>query len=118
MNSRSAAGAPAYLIAALGRHLGHGGKFDYQRQGNSISGFTQLRHFRNISNVNVGLLCQQAGLSLEETLSTAGKFARARSSNYKESEPHGLDPQTAEYIQRGYEIGESGLYGKPARPAR
>jgi len=38
-------------------------------------GFTQLRQFRDVSNFNVGLYMQQAGFTLDETLSIAGGFA-------------------------------------------
>lgn len=63
-------------IARFGFALGHGGKFDYQRgPGNSISGFEQRPQFRNVSNVNVGLFGQQAGLSLDDVLKQAGEFA-------------------------------------------
>jgi hypothetical protein len=80
-----------------------------------ITGYTQLPQFRPIANVNVGLLGQQAGLTLEETLDIAGTYARWRSSNADPNSPYGLDPKTLHYIKRGYEIGQSGMFDPPAR---
>ena len=48
--------------------LAQWGNFDYQRQGNAITGGTHLPQFVHVSNFNVGLFCQQAGLSLDDTL--------------------------------------------------
>ncbi|MBM3646859.1 MAG: hypothetical protein FJX11_03615 [Alphaproteobacteria bacterium] len=115
MSTRSQSGGAAtvHLLTTLGVHLGHAGTYDYQRRGNRITGYTHLQQFRPISNINVGLLSQQAGLTLEETLSIAGKFASMFSSNADPRQPYGLDPLTLHYIKRGYEIGESGLYDRP-----
>jgi len=99
----------------FGLALGHGGKFDYQRgPGNSIIGFEQRPQFRNVSNVNVGLFGQQAGMSLDDILKQAGEFASMRSSNSRPDEPYGLDTRTREFIELGYRIGESGVFGSPA----
>lgn len=103
-----------FLVGGLGRLVGHGGTFDYQRRGNRITGFTQLPHFRNISNVNVGLVGQQAGLSLDELLRISGQFAQVFSSNSDPKDPYGLSAQTRRYIETGYEIGRSGAFGPPA----
>lgn len=98
--------------ARTGFALGHGGQFDYQRgPGNSVTGFEQRRQFRNVSNVNVGLFGQQAGWSLDRVLRQAGEFAGIKSSNYRANEPYGLDPQAREFIELGYRIGASGVYG-------
>jgi hypothetical protein len=51
-----------YLAMSLAVNLGHGGRFDYQRRGNHITGFIQLPQYRDVSNFNIGLFCQQAGL--------------------------------------------------------
>jgi hypothetical protein len=73
-NPDTTAGAGIYLATSLGIYLGHGGWFDYQREGNHITGFTPLPQYRNISKFNVGLFCQQAGLSLDESLRIAGGY--------------------------------------------
>ncbi len=110
----SALSAGLVLMAGLGKLVGHGGIFDYQRRGNRITGYTQLPHFRNISNVNVGLVGQQAGLSLDEVLQISGWFAQAFSRNSDPKDPYGLSEQTRRYIEKGYEIGRSGAFGPPA----
>ncbi len=110
----SAPSAGLVLAAGLGKLVGQGGTFDYQRRGNRITGYTQLPHFRNISNVNVGLVGQQAGLSLNELLKISGKFAQLLSSNADPKDPYGLSKQTGRYIEIGYEIGRSGALGPPA----
>ncbi|MGQ0585458.1 MAG: hypothetical protein ACT4O6_26255 [Reyranella sp.] len=63
-----------YLYEAMKAKLDHGGDFDYQRRANTGGrpGFTQLRQFRNVSNVNVGLFAQQAGLPLWLVLAISG----------------------------------------------
>jgi hypothetical protein len=63
-----------------------------------------------VSNFNVGLFSQQAGLTLVMTLGLAGLYASKNSSNYRPDQPYGLDPQTREFIERGYEAGESGVF--------
>lgn len=113
-NPETSAGAAAYLYTALGLAAGQGGTYDHQRRGNMIAGYTQLPQFRPIANVNVGLLGQQAGLTLEEILGIAGTYARLRSSNADEGGLYGLDPRTLHYITRGYEIGQSGLFDQPS----
>jgi hypothetical protein len=67
-NPESAAGAALYLGASPGLAVGQGGTFDYQREGNRVTGLTQRPQFRDVSNVNVGLFAQQPGLTLDETL--------------------------------------------------
>ncbi|MDB5705971.1 MAG: hypothetical protein JWN66_3087, partial [Sphingomonas bacterium] len=110
----SSASAPLYIVQAMGENVGQGGKFDYQRKGNRLTGFQQLRQFRNVSNFNVGLFMQQTGLyTLEQTLGISGTFARLFSSNHRADQPHGLDPQTERWIRNGYNAGRSGAYGKP-----
>ncbi len=111
----TAGSALPYLYMTLDANVGQGGTYDYQRRGNMITGYTQLRHFRPIANVNVGLLAQQAGLTLDETLGIAGTYARWRSSNADANAPYGLDPVTLHYIKRGYEIGQAGMFDPPAR---
>jgi hypothetical protein len=109
-NGDTAGGALPYFVGSL---WGHGGVFDYQREGNHSTGFKQLPQYRPISNVNVGLFSQQTGMSLEDTLSAAGAYAYLRSSNYRPDEPHGLDPETAYFIRMEYHLGESGMFDPP-----
>jgi hypothetical protein len=115
--------AETFLAAQLFRYLAQGGAFDYQRSGNQLVGlatggrtFTRLRQFRNVSNFNVGLFSQQAGLSLERTLRTAGEYAARFSGNYRPEEPYGLHPRTAEFIRVGFQVGRTGLFDLPATP--
>jgi hypothetical protein len=113
-NPETAESAGIYLGTSLIHNLGHGGKFDYQREGNSITGFTQLRQYRDVSNFNVGLFCQQAELSLDEALQISGAYAHIVSSNARRDQPHGLDPRNAAFITTGYSIGASGVFGQAA----
>jgi hypothetical protein len=112
-NPETAAGALPYLGAMLGVNLGHAGTFDYQRRGNMITGYTHLPQFAHVSNFNVGLFAQQAGLPLEQILWIAGKFACNLSNNAKESEPYCLDSEhQRRYITAGYESGQRGVFGR------
>ncbi len=92
--------------------IGQGGEFDYQRKAaaGEKSGFVQLRRFRNVSNFNVGLFMQQAGVPLRLTLEIAGWYAWKNSSNYAPSEPYGLERQTREFIESGHKAGASGAF--------
>jgi RHS repeat-associated protein len=93
----------------LGKAVGTGGQFDDQRMGPQsdvlTGGFQQLAQFRDVSNFNVGLFSQQAGMTLDQTLQTAGDFAKHFSSNYSPNSPYGLAPQTAEFIRTGWQAG-------------
>jgi hypothetical protein len=112
--------ATFYLLSRFLFHVGTGGAFDYQRSGNQILGllgiapFVQSREFRDVSNFNVGLFCQQTGLTLEATLTIAGAYASLFSGNRRPGEPYGLDFQTRDMIASGFAIGESGVYGQPS----
>jgi len=108
--------ALAYLGGNLATNLGHGDTFDHQRQSNHVSGFRQLPQFKSISNINVGLFAQQAGLTLNETLTIAGKFARVFSRNARPDQPYGLEQDTTHFITTGFNPGQSGALGKPAIP--
>jgi hypothetical protein len=112
-------GGPAaltYLALNLRHNLGQGGVFDYQRQRND-AGVTQfLPAYRPVSNFNIGLFCQQAGLSLDDTLSTAGLYARLFSSNADSDQPYGLNINNAKWIRQGYDVGESGAFAPEAAP--
>ena len=115
-NPAASEGAIAYLVGQLAADLGHGGRFDYQRQGvpmvgDWIGGWEQSPQFRDVANFNVGLYMQQAGFTLDETLSIAGTFASIRSINKRPGLPYGLDPQTAEFIEVGYNSGTKGVFG-------
>lgn len=105
-----AALALPYMAYSLGIHLGHGGTFDYQREGNIFDGYRQHPQFRDVSNVNVGLFGQQAGLSLDDVLLAAGAYARVLSSNANADKPYGLNTETMEMIKAGYDLGRSGVF--------
>ena len=111
MRSNLDPAADLKLMISLGTLVGHAGAYDYQRKGSFFTGYTQLRHFRNISNINVGLTCQQAGLTLHETLSISGEFAKYFSSNSDPADEYGLSKQMRDYIEEGYKIGSSGVFG-------
>jgi hypothetical protein len=115
-NPKTRIGALPYLGIEALINVGHGGRFDYQRRGNYLTGFTQFRQYRDVADFNVGLFCQQAGLSVEETLIAAGQFAHVLSSNAKPDQPYGLDPRTAEFIKAGYQAGQSGTFDDPLQP--
>jgi hypothetical protein len=110
----TAENAGNFLGLSLLSDLGHGGTFDYQRQGNYITGFTQLPRYRDVSNFNVGLYLQQAGSPLDEALRVAGLYARVLSSNSKRDQPYQLDPRTADLIKTGYNTGASGVFDQAA----
>jgi hypothetical protein len=105
-----AGGAIIYLYSSLAAYVGQGGIFDYQRAGSYLTGFTQLPQFRNVSNFNVGLFCQQAGMTLDETLNLAGLYARLFSNNARPGSSYGLDDRTQAYIMLGYQTGASGVF--------
>jgi hypothetical protein len=108
-------GAIEYLGAAILANVGTGGRFDFQRKGNIITGFKQFRQFRPVANFNVGLFMQQTGLfSLDDTLRTAGTYAHWLSSNARPNAAHGLDPSTEAWISAGYRAGTAGNYGRAA----
>jgi hypothetical protein len=111
INPLTAGAAPAWMVANLRANVSHGGTFDYQRRGDQFLG-----QFTPVSNVNVGLFAQQAGLSLDEALAIAGLYARQYSGNAKPGEPHGLHPNQLKYITAGFKIGQSGVFGAPATP--
>jgi hypothetical protein len=104
---KTAVAAPGYFLLQLGLNVGQGGDFDYQRRGNRFAGFRQFHQFWHVSNFNVGLFAQQAGLTLDETLRTAGLFARLFSKNADPTQPYSLKPDVAEYIRKGFAAGES-----------
>lgn len=108
-----AAAAFPYLVTQLGLNVAQWGKFDYQRQGNVITGGTHLPQFVHVSNFNVGLFCQQAGLTLDDTLQFAGTYACGRSSNSDPSKPHCLNADQLTYITAGYKAGQNGMFGRP-----
>jgi hypothetical protein len=101
------------LEAVLRANLGQGGTFDYQRRNYAPGkdGYTQLRQFRSVANINVGLFCQQLGLPEEEALLIAGFYAVRNSSNRNLLRPpYFLDSDTRKYIEAGYEIGTKKLF--------
>ena len=108
------------------RDVATGGRFDYQRKGNQFAGlaahflhghprafqFTQLRQFLPIANINVGVWSQQAGFTLDQTLTLAGRFAGEFSSNARPDTRYGLDPRTEHFIREGYKIGQSSMFDR------
>jgi hypothetical protein len=114
--SRKPEAALTLVAAWLGLSLGHGGKFDYQREGNSITGFVQYRQFRDVSNFNIGLLAQQAGLPEEFVLFAAGLYARLLSSNARPDLPYGQEKQNVMMINLGYKVGMSHVFNRPKIP--
>jgi len=107
----ASAGAIPFLIHSLWNNLGQGGHFDYQRIPNSVTGYTHRPQFVHISNFNVGLFAQQAGLTLDEAHNFAGMYARFKSGNADASKPYGLSEDQYKFIEAGYKAGMSGLYG-------
>lgn len=103
--------AITFLVSSLGSHLGQGGVFDYQRKGTRLTGYTQFPDYVHVSNYNVGLFRQQAGLSIEDTLDTAGRVAGFISKNADPSTRYGLNSQQERYIRQGYADGAQGLFG-------
>ena len=105
--------AALYLATTLCANLRQGGIFDYQRKRNGLTGYKQLPQFRDIANVNVGLFAQQAGLTIDEVILAASKYAHAFSSNARLDRPNGLDPRTEQFIRIGFDVGQSGAFDKP-----
>jgi len=123
------AGALGVFALNAIRDVAAGGRFDYQRKGNQPGGlaaellhgpraleFTQLRQFRPISNINVGLWGQQAGLTLDETLKLADIWSTLIGRTNPNS-PSNLYSKTELYIREGYRIGQQGLFRRPAPSA-
>jgi hypothetical protein len=106
--------AKALLYSALATNVATGGNFDYQRHGPQsdlfTGGFEQFRTFRDVSNFNVGLFAQQAGLNWDETISFARVYAFFMSSNARGS--YTPDARNYEMTREGYEAGASGVYGQ------
>jgi len=109
-------GAFSYLGTNLQVYLGHGGNFDYQRQGHFLTGFVFFSEFVSVSNFNVGLFCQQAGLTLDETLQIAGTLAAIMSRNSNPSNPYSLADLQYKYMVLGYQTGASGAFDSPVPP--
>jgi hypothetical protein len=103
------------LVFSLAAYLATGGIFDYQRTG--FPGFfQQYPQYRDVSNFNIGVFAQQAGLS-ETTISRiAGVFAVLFSAN---AHLNGLDPQNwmapqnREMIHLGYSLSTEGVFTQP-----
>jgi hypothetical protein len=110
-NPEAAPAALPYLVAALHSNVSQRGTFDYQRKGDQF-----FHQFMPVSNVNVGIFAQQAGLTLEETLTIAGLYARLFSSNAEPDRPYGLNPQQLRFITLGHKIGQSGVFNPPLPP--
>jgi hypothetical protein len=108
-------GAWTYLGLELGLSLGRAGLFDYQREGSFLTGYTPFSQWINVSNFNVGLFCQQAGLSLDQTTTIAGTFSTATfASNRNKEQPYSPNSDQYKYVLMGYRAGKSGMFGEPA----
>ena len=125
MKPEERAGIGLSLLFSALMHVGTGGQFDYQRQGDQFLGilaeripglqqfrFVQRRQFHPIANINVGLWAQQAGLTLEQTLELSGWYARQSSSNAEPKSEYGLAERTEHFIREGYRIGQSGMFDR------
>jgi hypothetical protein len=105
-------GVEAFVLG-LGAYFVHGGIFDYQRRG--FPGFTTFYpEFRDVSNFNIGVFAQQAGIS-ETTISRiAGAFAVVRGAT--NAQRIGWDPQNwmptqnRRMIHLGYSLGARGAF--------
>lgn len=94
----------------LKQAVAQNGDFDYQRTTLAAGDLQQLPQFRDVSNFNVGLIGQQAGLSLDTLLQIVGNYAKGNSSNARPDQPYGLDPRTRDLTILGYQTGASGVY--------
>lgn len=110
-------GALIYLGASLKEYVAQRGIFDYQRERISFFSYRYIDDYRAVSNFNVGLFCQQAGLTLNETLSIAGGYAHWFSSNAAPDRPYGLDQHNYGNTALGWETGASGVFD-PATDGR
>jgi hypothetical protein len=111
MNTGGPDAFTAAMLAGLDAAVGHGGTFDYQRQHNSDGSVTFVSAFRDVSNYNIGLYAQQAGIPLNDVLRLAQGYASVLSKNYDSSNPSGGNPRNAGMIRLGYAAGASGVYG-------
>ena len=80
-----------------------------------ILGFTPEPRLQPLSNFNIGLFCQQAGMTLDQTLRIAGRFALLFSSNSDHTKPYGLRDDNRNLITEGYKRGASGVFGATVR---
>jgi len=103
-----------FMYDALRDNLGHGGAFDYQRRKNDQGSFTFLDQFRGVANYNVGLFCQQAGFSLDQTFAMARTYALTHSDIRRLPSAYYLDDFNKYYIQQGWKAGQSGVFGRNA----
>ncbi|HEX2581807.1 MAG TPA: hypothetical protein VHL08_07520 [Dongiaceae bacterium] len=122
MNPSTASNASVYLVSELFANLGHLGTFDYQRSspiGQPGLATRRINHYpiyRNVSNYNVGLFAQQAGLTQDETLSLANYFA-SRFSNFKadtkfDSTFSSLPAIDLFFMKQGYNDGSKGYFDR------
>ncbi len=107
-NSNDPSVALGFFVGSLRRDLAQGGTFDYQRDGTN-----SLPTYRHISNFNVGLYNQQAGLSLNDTLTIAGAYAKNFSNNPGPRDSYGLPEEQRRFMELGYRAGQSGVFDAP-----
>jgi len=113
------------LFIGLGSTLGWGGLFDYQRTG-APGFFQQYPQYRDVSNFNIGVLAQQAGLSEAYIQRIAGLAAAIGSSNssFSLSRPETWQSraqdwnslQNQQLIHLGYGLSEQGVLSAPHVP--
>jgi len=105
-NPETTGGSLGFLGYSMRRDLSQGGTFDYQRDG-----FTRLSDYRNVSNFNVGLYSQQAGLSLDDTPRIAGAYGKYFSNNPEPRDSYGLTDDQRRFMKLGYRAGQRGGFG-------
>jgi len=105
-NSETAGAALPFLTYSMRRDLNQGGTYDYQRDGS-----TYLKDYEHVSNFNVGLYSQQAGLSLSDTLSIAGAYGKYFLNNPQSRDSYGLTNDQRTFMELGYRAGQSGGFG-------
>lgn len=101
---KNAPAAIGYLLARLGLDLGQGGSFDFQREGNNLTGWKHFPWYEYVSNFNIGLYLQQAGLPLSVALGISGLYASLF------SKTRSVDSGKADLIRQGYAVGKSGSF--------
>jgi hypothetical protein len=100
------------FVAGLGAYLGHYGVFDYQRKG--LPPFTTKFYpqYIRVSNFNIGVFAQQAGVPEKVILAIAGAYARVLSNNATADQLYGLT-QNREMIHLGYSLSALGAFTVP-----
>jgi len=109
--------ALATELIGLGINLGQAGRFDWQREGSWLQGYTQYRQFRDVSNVNVGIFAKEAGIPKEVALTIAGLYALVKSSNRRIDQPYFLDERTRVFIELPYDATRKATQSRASQPS-